>query len=181
MNLTILKDKNLQAREKAIFKIFLMIMFFTHKRKYNNLKHVNLSLIFWLIMKYNIVFKNWWKKKNCGLKGKNLHVSLSMIIRWFLFLAFLSLGFLIKIILIIVNSESKLNCNFLKTIDLLFFPCYLIENVASDSKFCQLRNIFQEIFQHFQDIYFINCFWLYSRPFRYSWLIVYNLQILCAS
>ena len=38
---TILKNKNLQAREKAIFKIFSVTTFFTHKLKYNDLKHVS--------------------------------------------------------------------------------------------------------------------------------------------
>ena len=38
---TILKNKNLQAREKAIFKRFSVTTFFTHKLKYNDLKHVN--------------------------------------------------------------------------------------------------------------------------------------------
>ena len=38
---TILKNKNLQAREKAIFKIFSVTTFFTHKLKYNDFKHVH--------------------------------------------------------------------------------------------------------------------------------------------
>ena len=37
----------------------------THKLKYNDLNHANVIFtyaIFWLILKYNMVFKNWWKK-----------------------------------------------------------------------------------------------------------------------
>ena len=66
--LSILKDKNLKGSQKVIFKTFSVIKFFTHKLKYNDLNHVNISftdlsyIIFWLILKYNMVFKNWWKK-----------------------------------------------------------------------------------------------------------------------
>ena len=86
---TILKNKNLQAREKAIFKIFSVTTFFTHKLKYNDLKHVSVIANLPADPEIRHDIQKAMKKKILVRKKKNLsweelllahlHGSLSMI------------------------------------------------------------------------------------------------------